>query len=275
LRQKTVWNFRLEDSQDWIQAFDTVANTGDSWRTRLMTYSFGLINGVLLQGQTALGLSGGFRGNGMCFSTRGLRRCPWKNYGLVEDLEYSWSIRITGERIAFAPEAVVRATMLAHGGAAAASQRRRWEFGRSQLKRRMLGPLLRSRHLGWPEKAAAVVELCMPTLVMLTSFFALSLTYSLHLFLNPSDSSQGPLFWTLLGLQILATCGLMLYGLAPFLLFPLRWDILIGWAHFPLYALWKFATVFHRPPSQWVRTAREPASSVLSCGQAGTTRSPR
>ena len=50
---------RLDQGHDWIQAFDTVANRDDSWRTRLMAYSFGLINGVLLEGQSALGLSAG------------------------------------------------------------------------------------------------------------------------------------------------------------------------------------------------------------------------
>ena len=48
----------------------------------------------------ALGSSAGFKGNGMCFSTRGLRRRPWRCYGLVEDMEYSWTLRVAGEKIA-------------------------------------------------------------------------------------------------------------------------------------------------------------------------------
>src|SRR5262249_40988806 len=128
----------LARGYDWVQAFDTVANTGASWRTRLMTYSFSLINGVLLRGQAALGLSAALRRNGMCFSTRGLGRFPWRSYGLVEDIEYSWLIRIQGEKVGFASETAVYATMLAHGGKAAVSQRHRWESGRRDLKRRML-----------------------------------------------------------------------------------------------------------------------------------------
>jgi cellulose synthase/poly-beta-1,6-N-acetylglucosamine synthase-like glycosyltransferase len=119
----------LDRGNDWVQAFDTVANSDESWRTRLMTYSFGLINGVLLLGQTALGLSGGFRGKGMCFSTRGLGRFPWRSFGLVEDLEHSWYLRMAGEKIGFAPEISVHATMIADGGIAAANQRIRWESG--------------------------------------------------------------------------------------------------------------------------------------------------
>ena len=98
----------LDHGQDWIQVFDTVANVDDSWRTRLLAYSFGLINGVFLLGQSALGLSAAFRGNGMCLSTRGLHRFPWRTSGLVEDLEYSWALRTAGEKVAFAPNISVR-----------------------------------------------------------------------------------------------------------------------------------------------------------------------
>ena len=91
----------LDRGHDWIQCYDAVANADQSWRTRLMAYAFSLINGVTLQGQSALGLSAGLRGNGMCFSTTGLRRVPWNSRGLAEDLEYSWAVRIAGGRIAF------------------------------------------------------------------------------------------------------------------------------------------------------------------------------
>ena len=63
----------LRRGHDWIQAYYTVANPDQSWRTRLMTYAFSLFNGVMQLGQNALGSSAGFKGNGMCFSTRGLR----------------------------------------------------------------------------------------------------------------------------------------------------------------------------------------------------------
>jgi glycosyltransferase involved in cell wall biosynthesis len=260
----------LEDGQDWIQAFDTVSNAGESWRTRLMTYSFGLINGVLLLGQTALGLSGGFRGNGMCFSARGLRRFPWESYGLVEDLEYSWSLRIEGERIAFAPEAAVHATMLAKGGTAAVDQRLRWEFGRRELKRHKLGPLLRSSRLGLFEKVAGAVELCMPTLIALSSLLLLSLIYNVYIFLYGPSSFPEPLKWMLLSFNILAAGSLALYGIAPFVLFPLRWNLLVSLINLPLYIVWKLLTVFQKPPSRWIRTPRESDSTGASSGESGT-----
>lgn len=247
----------LNQGHDWVQAFDTVSNTEASWRTQLMTYSFSLINGVLLLGQTALGLSGGFRGNGMCFSTRGLRRYPWTACGLVEDSEYSWSLRVKGEQIAFARDVAVKATMLAHGGHAAAEQRRRWEFGRSTLKRRMLGPLVRSKHLGWIEKMAAMIELTMPTTVALVSLLALFVGSNIFLLYHRNASSETSWISVLLSFNAFSACGLILYGLGPFLLFSVPWRVLSSLIYFPFYALWKLLLVLHGPPRKWVRTTRE------------------
>ena len=83
----------LAEGKDWIQCYYTVRNPDASWRTRLMTYAFSLFNGVWLLGQDRLGLGVGLKGNGMCFSTRGLARFPWKAHGLTEDLEFSWMLR--------------------------------------------------------------------------------------------------------------------------------------------------------------------------------------
>ena len=111
----------LRLGHDWIQAYYTVSNPDESWRTRLLTYSFSLFNGVMPLGKTRLGVSARFLGNGMCFSARGLKRVPWRSHGLVEDMEYSWAVRIAGGKIVFQPDVAVHGAMLAKGGAAAAS----------------------------------------------------------------------------------------------------------------------------------------------------------
>jgi hypothetical protein len=235
-----------------------------------MAYSFSLINGVLLQGQTALGLSGSFRGNGMCMSIRGLRRLPWNKHGLVEDLEYSWSLRLQGETIAFAPDAVVRARMLVRGGLAALDQRCRWEFGRNEVRRRVLLPLLRSRHLSPVRKLAAVIELCMPTLAGLTLLFLVTTLLSLKLFFDPTSDWHRDVSRVLFGFNALALFALVLYGQAPFFLYPLRFNVLIGLTHFPLYMLWKASMLWHRRPGQWIRTRRETDSSESALSEPST-----
>jgi len=83
---------KIQEGADWIQCYDTVSNSDASWRTRLMTYAFSLINGVGPLGHSRLGFSSPLHGNGMCFTVRGLNRVPWKCYGLVEDYEYSWVV---------------------------------------------------------------------------------------------------------------------------------------------------------------------------------------
>lgn len=45
----------LRRGHDWMQAYYTVANPDQSWRTRLMTYAFSMFNGVMQLGQNALG----------------------------------------------------------------------------------------------------------------------------------------------------------------------------------------------------------------------------
>ena len=113
---------------DWIQAYYTVANPDASWRTRLLTYAFSLFNGVMPLGKTRLGLGGSFKGNGMCLSVRGLRRIPWHCHGLVEDLEYTWILRMAGEVVVFQPEVSVYSVMPTRGDEGAGNQRRRWEW---------------------------------------------------------------------------------------------------------------------------------------------------
>jgi cellulose synthase/poly-beta-1,6-N-acetylglucosamine synthase-like glycosyltransferase len=152
----------LERGFEWMQCYDCVGNAEATWRTRLMAYGMALFNGISLAGRQALGLSGGLRGNGMCISVAGLKRVPWNARGLVEDQEYSWNVRIAGGRIDFIKDTAVFATMLRAGGAPLANQRRRWEFGRGDVRRKMLGPLLNSPHVSMREKVAAVVEISHP-----------------------------------------------------------------------------------------------------------------
>src|SRR4029077_8227888 len=67
----------LQSGHDWLQAYYTVSNPDESWRTRLLTYSFSLFNGVMPLGKARLGMSAALTGNGMCFSVKGLKRVPW------------------------------------------------------------------------------------------------------------------------------------------------------------------------------------------------------
>ena len=162
----------LRGGHDWMQAYYTVANPDQSWRTRLMTYALSLFNGVMQIGQNALGSSAGFKGNGMCFSTRGLTPDALEivriggRHGVLLDFCGS-----RARRSCSCPRSSVYGTMLGSGGAAAANQRRRWEFGRTEIRKKFLGSVLRSRQLGWFEKTLAACELTIPSMAMFASLY--------------------------------------------------------------------------------------------------------
>lgn len=244
--------------QDWIQCYYTVRNPEDSWRTRLMTYAFSLFNGVFPLGLDRMGLGVPLRGNGMCFTTRGLARFPWKAYGLTEDLEFSWHLRTSGERIHFRPDTRVSASMLSRGGKAAAAQRRRWEDGRKSLRSELLRSLLRSRRLGPFPKLMHLIELLFPPLVtLLASVIAAS---SIYIF-NYIDKSMQPMARRLLPAHVLMTAALMGYALSPFLVMGLPLRYLSSFLRVPHFAAWKLLiTLTERRPTTWVRTPREPAA---------------
>jgi len=247
----------LQAGRDWVQCYYMVANPDQSWRTRLMAYAFSLINGVMLLGQSALGTSVGLRGNGMCFSTRGLRRMPFTSYGLVEDMEFSWTLRVVGETITFQPSVRVHGAMLGSAGLAAANQRRRWEFGRNEIRRKFLGPLLRSKQIGWWEKLISFFELSMPTMGSLLPIYIGLSTLDLLAFWQTPSAYAPMMHWTLLSFSLLLTVSLGVYAISPFLAMRLPWRYAATLARFPLFIVWKLLISLRGRPKEWVRTARE------------------
>lgn len=252
----------LAGGSDWMQGYYTASNPEASWRTRLLTLGFALANGSWPLGMTRLGHSAALRGNGMCLASRGLRRVPWAASGLAEDLEFSWTLRQAGQRVDFEPTAVVRGAMVSRGGAAAASQRRRWEAGRAELRARVLVPLLRAPGLGAGAKLMGALELFFPPLVRL--LLGLGLAAAVHPAATAAAAGgwggAGPLAdWS----RLLAPAhALMLATLAAYVLSPtaalgLPARLLRGLPALPLYAVWKTAVALRGRPTSWVRTARE------------------
>jgi cellulose synthase/poly-beta-1,6-N-acetylglucosamine synthase-like glycosyltransferase len=241
---------------DWAQCYYTVSNPDASWRTRLLTYALSLFNGVWLLGQDRLGLSVGFRGNGMCLSRRGLGRVPWQAHGLVEDQEFAWQLRVAGERVRFVPEARVYAEMVSRGRAAV-SQRRRWEEGRRSLRGRFLRPLLASPALTPWNKALLLLDLLFPPLMPL--FGLLLLAAAVH----PAALAAPAL--EPLSRQLLPAHGLMAlivaaYAVSPFLTLGLPLRYAPALLAVPYFAVWKFLATFNARTLDWVRTQRESAA---------------
>ena len=247
----------LSEGMDWIQCYYTVRNPDASWRTRMLTYAFSLFNGVWLLGQDHLGLGVGLKGNGMCFSTRGLKRYPWSAHGLTEDLEFSWILRLAGERIHFLPTTRVYGAMPSQGGSAAATQRCRWEAGRKALRGKFLGPLLRTSGIGPFTKLMYVMDLVFPPLG--TLLLGLLVFASLQILAGLATGVFFAAPWVMVS-QFAMGLVLMCYALSPCFALGLPVRYLFSMTALPYYAVWKLHVTMGRRPTAWVRTAREPST---------------
>ena len=252
-----VFDRALGEGKDWVQGYYTVRNPDVSWRTRMMTYAFSLANGVWMLGLERLGLSVGLKGNGMCFSSRGLRRIPWQAHGLVEDMEFALMLRVRGERVRFEPEARVFGEMVSRGGSGASSQRQRWEAGRRSLRSKFAGPLARSTTLGPFRKMLLLIDLYFPPLVTLA--LGLLLAASVH-GLAALDHRFASISGHLLPIHAVMLSSLVVYALCPVLVLRLPVRYLTSLLALPYYMVWKVLIALKRRPEGWVRTPREPKS---------------
>lgn len=243
---------RLERGARAVQAHYGVLNAQASWRTRLMAIALGAFHRVRSRGRERLGLSCGLRGNGWCVTHELLRRVPHRAYSLAEDIEYGIALGLAGVRVQHADEARVDAAMVS-GEAAAQSQRRRWESGRWQLLRTLIGPLLRAALL---RPSAVCLDLAADLLVPPLSWLVLAVVALMGLSLAGLGWQPAMGVWLAvasgcaLALTLYVARGWQLSGVGRRGLADLR--------HVPSFLLWKLLLVLRaRGPAEWVRTLRE------------------
>jgi 1,2-diacylglycerol 3-beta-glucosyltransferase len=235
------------------QARYGVRNPEASWRTRLMALAFVLFHDVRSLGRERLGLSAGLRGNGMCFATRLLRQVPHRAFSVVEDLEYGIRLGLAGHRVRYVDEATVVGEMPS-GASASASQRRRWEGGRSAMVRRFAGPLLRRGLLRRdPVLVDLALDLLVPPLSRLLALASAGSALALAMTWWGGSAPSGAWLWwaSLASLGLYVARGCVLSGLG------LRGMASLGWA--PVYLVWRLrVTAPPAPELAWERTPREP-----------------
>jgi exopolysaccharide biosynthesis WecB/TagA/CpsF family protein len=157
---------RLASGADAVQGEYLALPDGGGARSELRSASMLLFHRVRFGGRAALGLPCHLVGNGMAFSRRLLEEHPWDAYTSAEDLEWSADLRLAGVRPQFAADARLRAP-IAKGGAAARTQRIRWEGGRLHVIRTRVPRLLRAMRHGEWSLFDAVMELLVPPLGVL------------------------------------------------------------------------------------------------------------
>ena len=252
----SAFSRRFDEGAEAVQAEYAVPSNTDSWRGRLMVIAFTLFHAVRSSARERLGLSAGLRGNGMAFGVGLLRRVPSRAYSIVEDVEYGCTIGLQGVRVVYAEEAVVLSEMPTTG-AAARSQRERWEGGRMQLVREYV-PILLKRGLssGSGVMLDLAADLLVPPLSTLGIANVVGLALSFVAWTTGKGSPALFIGWTISFLALVAYVvrGAVMARVGARVILDLAWA--------PIYALWKITLMFRRrrnPKSEWVRTQRSPS----------------
>jgi cellulose synthase/poly-beta-1,6-N-acetylglucosamine synthase-like glycosyltransferase len=158
------------------------------------------------------------------------RRCieesgGWQSDTLCEDLDLSYRAQLAGWECLYLPTVDVPAEVPPEI-AAFKQQQSRWAQGSMQALRKLARPILRSRRLGWGQKAMALVHL--------SSYLAHALMVVLLLVSLPLVLVPGSAPLSLSGLGLMCLGPPVVYAISQWQLYPNPWRRLRA---FPLLAL--------------------------------------
>jgi cellulose synthase/poly-beta-1,6-N-acetylglucosamine synthase-like glycosyltransferase len=235
----------LARGADAVQSRYGVLNPGASMRTRLMNVALMAFNVLRPRGRERLGLSVGILGNGFALTRDTLTAVPYDAHSVVEDLEYNLRLVRAGKAVRFADRTGVWGEMPA-GGAAASTQRTRWEGGRIRMLREQVPILLADLAAGRFAMAEPLLEL----LLLPLAFHAALLMLALALPCGPARWYAAAAL-IVIGAHVGAAIVVGGGGLAD----------LAALAFAPFYIVWKLALApaigkAASKDTDWVRTAR-------------------
>ena len=258
-----------------VQGRYGVLNATENWRTALMAGAFDLFNHVKPLGRDALGLSVGLKGNGMAFTRAVMEAAPWQGTSITEDIDYGLDLLHIGVRVGYEPRALVRAQMPTTAKQAA-SQRERWEGGRTNLLKTRALPLLsealRKRSLSLVDAATDLLVPPLAELAALLALWGIWIAIGTIFYLTAQ-----PGVWS--GLWIFAVLAFVVYIFGGFAVSGAPRQAYTALLFAPGYAVWKMALMAARPfrrktagggtPSgeEWVRTERAPMPAAAPTGK--------
>jgi len=263
----------LNRGEHVIQAYYAVRDPGRSWIGAIRYAALSVLHYVRPQGRMMLGGSVGLKGNGMVFSTEVLRNYQW-SASVTEDIEFHMALILNGERVTFAPDAVVFGEMpdtLQNSN----SQHIRWEQGRLEMSRRYIPQLLKqslTAGLAGNFKKSyllfdAFMEFVIPPFAILFGlnvllFFVNALILGLSKILDQKAIfSNG---FDLPGLNMLIS-SFLLIGLVFYVIIGLQSvhapkNVYLKLLYAPAYVFWKvfqyLQVLGNRGQQGWVRTTR-------------------
>lgn len=243
---------RLRTGSAVIQGLVQIDDFGTSGMSQLRALAYEFISNIRPLGRSALGLSAGLRGNGMCLTYDCAARFPWSPNSLTEDYELHGRLLSSGLRVAFAPEAIVQ-TQLPQSLEGGQPQSQRWDSGRLDTMRKQAMPLILQgfRRRSWSCIDGAL-ELIIPPFSILMSLMLVLLALSVlsgvsWLIYAAAAGLVAQILYTVRGLVVTATRYPGIYR--ALLLVPI----------FMVWRLWAYLGVLRRRGQvQWTRTVRRP-----------------
>lgn len=268
-----VMSAHLQQGQRVIQAYYAVRNPGQSWTGSLRYAALAVLHFLRPQGRMALGTSAGLKGNGMVFAADLMEHHKWSS-SLVEDIELHMALLLDGERVTFAPDAVVWGEM-PNKLSSSASQHIRWEQGKKKMARHYVPKLL---FKAWKELLSgkpgrswilwdAAMEFLQPPFSILAMLSLVSLITSIGFFLFDRIVPASMFYPSLKGWATWSVfiAGGLLLGQGVYLFAGLRAvsaprEIYINLLNAPRLMIWKswqmFLVLAGQGNSPWIRTKR-------------------
>lgn len=157
---------RLSMGIEAVQVYHDVLAPERSASASLTWLGYSLSRILKYPARVRLGAGSNLVGNGMCFRRSLLLRTGWTAFSMTEDGEFQLQLYLQGVRVDFVREVKVWGA-IPHGLSGWREQQRRWNVGKSTLRRRYV-PLLMRRWLAGDRAALHhVLELLIPSFSLL------------------------------------------------------------------------------------------------------------
>ncbi len=257
-----VMDARLARGERAIQAYYAVRDPDRSRSVSLRYAALAVLHYLRPQGRMVLGGSAGLKGNGMVFKAELLQNHEW-SASLTEDIEFHMGLVLAGERVTFAPDAIVWAEMPdtledSH------TQNVRWERGRMEMIRHYVPQLMQE---AWSRQSfvlfdAAMEQLIPPFSILAGSSFAVLIT---SLLLPDSKRSENEESKGILGkpgvlLGLFLIVGQVIYLFAGLILARAPKAVYVALLDAPRFVVWKIMlyvrVLLGFDQDGWVRTKR-------------------
>ncbi|MBQ3853833.1 MAG: glycosyltransferase family 2 protein [Anaerovibrio sp.] len=255
-------NHHLMKGAKIVQGFLDAKNPYDSWVSATFALSFWVIDYLIHQAKTNLGLSAVLGGTGMCITTEVLKRHGWRANCLVEDMEFTMKSLVEGIKTTWAVDAIIYdekpLTFMQSW-----YQRKRWAQGQFDVAHRFIPKLLKE---GIKQRSIPILDGCLyliqPYFLMFTAFFIL-MGY-IQVFYGQQIYTS---IYAFMPNHLMTAITIIQYLLPMIILIKMRakWK---AWLYIPLYQVFIYSWLpivflgfIHRNEHEWAHTKHTQAVS--------------